>query len=299
MIELKKSPVVFNEENHTYHLGDIELKGITSTLIHRAFPNKYADVPESVLAEAARKGTELHKAIEFYDNFGGSEDNARIQNYARLISDMGCETIESEYIVSDEEHYATAIDKVFDIGVENEVALGDLKTTYNLDRASTALQLSIGKRYFEMQNPEIKVTHIYALWLPNKDETIAEMVELSPVDDDVLDALIKADLADEPFTFSPIPQEYEEMEAQYRHWAAIQEEAENNLKAIKEQLMQMMVEKKLQQIKSGYYTVSYIPAKVSKKFDSAAFKKENKELYDSYLKESETAASIRFLPTKK
>ena len=206
--------------------------------------------------------------------------------------------MENEYTVSDEEHYASQIDVVL-VNDKDEICLADIKTTYNLDRASVALQLSIYKRFFEMQNPDLKVSHLYAIWLPNKDESIAEFPELSPVDDEVLDALIKADLADEPFSFNPVPQEYEEMEAQYRHWAAIQEEAENNLKAIKEQLMQMMVEKKLQQIKSGYYTVSYIPAKVSKKFDSAAFKKENKELYDSYMKESETAASIRFLPTKK
>ena len=29
MIKLVKSPVVFNEENHTYFLGDKQLRGIT------------------------------------------------------------------------------------------------------------------------------------------------------------------------------------------------------------------------------------------------------------------------------
>lgn len=298
MITLKTSPVLFDKESHTYHLGDIELKGITSTLIHRAFPDKYADVPEDVLAEAARKGTALHREIEFQDHFGGEPTDVRVKSYLSFKERFGLTTIENEYTVSDEEHYASQIDVVL-ANDKDEICLADIKTTYNLDRASVALQLSIYKRFFEMQNPDLKVSHLYAIWLPNKDESIAEFPELSPVDDEVLDALIKADLADEPFVFSPIPTEYEEMEAQYRHWAAIQEEAENNLKAIKDKLMQMMVEKNLQQIKSGYYTVSYIPAKVSKKFDSAAFKKENKELYDSYMKESETAASIRFLPTKK
>lgn len=298
MIGLKKSPVVFNEENHTYHLGELELQGVTSTLVRRAFPNKYSDVPEEVLAEAARKGTELHQEIEFRDRFGGDMEDVRLKNYFAWKDSNNLCTLENEYTVSDEQHYASQIDVVL-ANDKDEICLADIKTTYNLDRASVALQLSIYKRFFEMQNPALKVSHIYAIWLPNRDETIAEMPELTLVDDETLDALIKADLADEPFVFSPIPQEYEEMETQYRHWAAIQEEAENNLKAIKDHLMQMMVEKNLQQIKSGYYTVSYIPAKVSKKFDSAAFKKENKELYDSYMKESETAASIRFLPTKK
>ena len=297
-MKLVKSPVVFNPENHTYFLGDKQLQGVTSTLIHRAFPNKYEGIPEDVLMNAARKGTELHEAIEFYDNFGGYSENERIQNYARLLEERGLKVVESEYIVSDEENYASAIDKVFK-DKHNEVSLGDIKTTYNLDRASTALQLSIYRRFFELQNPTLKVSHIYVIWLPNKDESIAEMIELTLVDDDTLDALIKADLNDEPFTFSPIPQEYEEMESQYRHWAAIKEEAEINLNAIKEQLMGLMVDKKISQIKSGYYTVSYIPEKIGEKFDTTAFKKENSELYKSYLKESKTAASIRFLPTKK
>ena len=81
MIELKKSQVVFNEENHTYHLNEVELQGITSTLIKRAFPDKYADVPEEVLAEAARRGTELHKEIEFRDHFGGDVEDVRLKNY--------------------------------------------------------------------------------------------------------------------------------------------------------------------------------------------------------------------------
>lgn len=298
MKELVKSPVVFNSDNHTYMLGDKQLFGVTSTLIKRAFPDKYADVPEDVLAEAARKGHELHLDIELFDTFGGDPKSLRVKNYFDWKEKQNLRTIATEYTVSDEERYASQIDTVL-VNEKDEIVLGDYKTTYNLDRASVALQLSIYKRFFEMQNPELTVSHLYAFWMPNRDENIMEAVELSPVDDELLDALIKADLADEPFEYSAVPEEYEELEIQYRHWAAKQEEAENNIKAIKEQVMKLMEEKKLAQVKSGYYTVSLIPAKVSKRFDSAAFKKENPDLYKSYMKDSETAASIRFLPTKK
>lgn len=298
MKELVISPVVFNQDNHTYTLGDKQLFGVTSTLIKRAFPNKYTDVPEEVLAEAARKGHELHLDIELFDTFGGDPKSLRVKNYFDWKEKAGLRTIATEYTVSDEEHYASQVDTVL-ANEKDEIVLGDYKTTYNLDRASVALQLSIYKRFFEMQNPELTVSHLYAFWMPNRDENIMEAVELSPVDDELLDALIKADLADEPFEYSAVPEEYEELEIQYRHWAAKQEEAENNIKAIKEQVMKLMEDRKLAQVKSGYYTVSLIPAKVSKRFDSAAFKKENPDLYKSYMKDSETAASIRFLPTKK
>ena len=62
--------------------------------------------------------------------------------------------------------------------------------------------------------------------------------------------------------------------------------------------MELMKEKNLTQIKSGLYTVSYIPEKTSRRFDSTAFKKENAELYETYMKDSITAAQIRFLETK-
>ena len=41
MIELVKSGVVFNEENHTYFLGDKQLSGITGMIKRQLFPDKY------------------------------------------------------------------------------------------------------------------------------------------------------------------------------------------------------------------------------------------------------------------
>ena len=43
MIELVKSSVVFNEENHTYMLGEKQLQGITGMISRQLFPDKYKD----------------------------------------------------------------------------------------------------------------------------------------------------------------------------------------------------------------------------------------------------------------
>ena len=298
MIKLYKSPVVFDAVSHTYHLGGVVLQGITSTLIHRAFPDKYKGIDDEVLAQAAAKGHALHEAIQNFDRFGIMSDDERLLNYAIEKMDRNLTTIENEYLVSDEQHYASSIDIVM-ANEREEICLVDVKTTYNLDRASVALQLSIYKRWFEKQNEGLHVEHLYALWLPNKDHTICELVEVSPVTDELIDALIEADINDEPFTYNTIPDGYDELEALYRHYAKMQEEAEQGIEQVKEKLMALMQEQKLTTIKSGNYTVSYIAESVKPRFDSALFKSENKELYAKYQKDSVTAAQLRFKEVKK
>lgn len=55
MIKLVKSPVVFNEENHTYFLGEKQLRGITGMISRQLFPDKYKGVPDHVMRRAANK----------------------------------------------------------------------------------------------------------------------------------------------------------------------------------------------------------------------------------------------------
>lgn len=307
-INLAKSPVIFDEEQHRYFLGDKELHGITSTLIRRAFPNKYDGISKDVLENAAKKGKELHSNIQYWDtfvlpytnseeSFEGFEDG-RIKGYARIKEENGLTTIANEYTVSDEQNYASQIDIVFE-NMLGEICLADVKTTWNLDKASTGLQLSIYKRLFEMQNPELPVKHIYAIWLPNKDHSMAEIHELSFVDDDTIDNLIDADLNDKPFSFEVIPDNWSSLERQFMFWEKKRLEAEDNIKSVKDNMMLTMKNCNLSSVKTGETTVSYIPQKTSKRFDSATFKKENSELYNSYQKEVETPAQIRILQKDK
>lgn len=295
-MKLYKSPVVFDAASHTYHLDGVELRGVTSTLIKRAFPDKYKGIDEEVLANAAKKGHELHEAIQNYDRFGVAVDD-RVELYQLIKDNNKLSTIENEYLVSDEENYASSIDIV----MENEmgvVCLADIKTTWNLDKASVALQLSIYKRFFEMQNDGITVGHLYAIWLPNKDHSQFELVEVQPVSDDVLDGLIEADLKGEPYNYVPVPEGYDELEILYRHYSEIKKDAEVWIDRIKGELLVLMKEKKLTQIKSPRYTVSYIAERTDKKFNSALLKKERKDLYDLYSEDRVTGEQIRFTEVK-
>lgn len=64
-IELKDSGVEFNAEDHTYKYNGKILKGITGTLINRAYPvdETYKDVDEAVLKHAAERGSACHQSV--------------------------------------------------------------------------------------------------------------------------------------------------------------------------------------------------------------------------------------------
>lgn len=299
MIELVKSPVVFNEENHTYWLGEKQLQGITSTLIHRAFPDKYKDVAPEILANAARKGSELHALIEYHDNFGTSgneHEDPRVLLYDRLKEEHGLRTIANEYLVSDLEHYASCIDLVF-VNNDGDICLGDIKTTWTLDRQSVALQLSIYKRLFEMQNPGLKVRWLYAIWLPNKDYSMADMACLQPVSEDVIDSLIEADLADRQFDITET----------YGNLPAMLNSVEDEIIRIEQQMK--MCKERQDELKKGLYDVmekfnvkSFRGSKVlltrilptkSESIDSKRLKEERPDIYKEYSKKTTRNGSLK------
>lgn len=300
MVALMKSPVVFEPEEHRYFLGDVELQGVTSTILVTAFPDKYEGVDPQQVNDAAKKGKALHEEIEFHDQFNTPVEECsddRVAHYEELKAKHGLRTIANEYTVSDEEHYASQIDLVM-MNEEDEICLVDLKTTYKLDKAYAGLQLSLYKRWFERLNPHLKVGHIYVMWLPNKDHSISEFHELSVVDDETIDELIAANLAGEPYVYNPVPDVWPELEKAYYHWNMMRDSADKMINSIKEQMKWAMQNANLSTVKTGSYTVSYIPAKTSKRFDSAAFKKAEPTLYATYVKETETAESIRVVPKK-
>jgi len=297
MIVLNTSPVAFDSVSHTYTLNGRQLRGITGTLIHRAFPNLYGDVPESVLRNAARKGSELHAQIEMHDLLGGDAPNERVAAYDRVKRENGLTTVANEYLVSDCETYASSIDIVCEYG-DGQVALIDTKTTYDLHKDVVALQLGIYKMLFEMQNPHLSVGRVYALWLPNRDHKICKLIELCPPSEDIILALMDADRKDEPFDYTPSPDWFQSLESEYARWDRIQAEAQSHLDEIRRRLMEAMERTGDTTLQSGRYTVSYIPERTGQRFDTTAFKKDNPDTYQSYMRESVTKASLRITSRK-
>ena len=201
MIELVKSSVVFSEENHTYFLGEKQLKGITGMISRQLFPNKYKDIPEYILKKAAEKGSRIHGQCQFADVTGLPPESIEAINYIRERVNAGYKAFANEYTVSDNEYFASNIDCVWE--KDEKISLGDIKTTASLDREYLSWQLSIYAYLFELQNPLIKVDKLFGIWLRGDK---SELVEIERKPDAEVKRLLECEIKGEQFLpNAPVP----------------------------------------------------------------------------------------------
>ncbi len=293
-MKLIKSQVIFNPDEHTYMLGGKELSGITSVISRQLFPNKYRDVPEYVLKKAAERGTMIHSICELVDDMGISHDSDEAQGYKELKDDWGLRYECSEYLVSDNEHYASCIDKVYREN-ETDFTLGDIKTTYVLDKESVRWQLSIYAYLFELQNPGCKAVRLIGIWLRGKNH---EIVEVERIPSEVVVNLLKCDSEGRqfvnPYSISPItlPDEYRKMErtiqeivSQAKYWS-------DKKKEIADAVMMSMVEAGEYSWKGDIISFTRKKDTIRKDFDKKAFEKDYPDLYNKYLKDIPVVGSV-------
>lgn len=98
---LYNSPVLFNEDGHTYTLEGHTLQGVTP-IIAWLFPETYKGIPQSILENAAQYGGMIHKKIELADSMGIVDDQV-VRDYMELKEQKGVKTLVNEYLVSDKE----------------------------------------------------------------------------------------------------------------------------------------------------------------------------------------------------
>lgn len=293
-MKLIKSQVVFNPDEHTYMLGDKALSGITSVIGRQLFPDKYRDVPEDVLRKAAERGTMIHSICELVDDMGITHDSDEAQGYKELKDDWGLRYECSEYLVSDNEHYASCIDKVYREN-ETDFTLGDIKTTYVLDKESVRWQLSIYAYFFELQNPGCNAVRLIGIWLRGKNH---EIVEVERIPSEVVMNLLKCDSEGRqfvnPYSISPVtlPDEYRKMErtiqeivSQAKYWS-------DKKKEITDGVMMAMVEAGEYSWKGDIISFTRKKDTIRKDFDKKAFEKDYPDLYKKYLKEIPVAGSV-------
>ena len=182
-MNLKESPVVFDSEHHTYTLDGHELSGVTP-IIAWLFPDTYKGIPQSVLDQAAENGTMIHSKCELYDSMNLGADDPIVQDYARITRPLQ-EVVCSEYLVSDEQYIASAIDKVFE-----DDSLGDIKTTSKVHKANVQVQLSIYAYLYELQTGR-KANRLYLIWLPKPQYGEARVEELPRIPAEVCKYVIE------------------------------------------------------------------------------------------------------------
>lgn len=291
MIELVKSGVLFNQEQHTYSINGKQLQGITSTLMRLVFPDQYADVPESVLQRAAERGSLIHEQVEIADSLGVSPDVPEVQAYIRAKADIGLETVAGEYIVTDGEHFASPIDLVMADDSGN-ITLGDIKTTYKLNEAYVSWQLSIYAYLFERQNIGMEVSHLMGVWLRDGK---CKFIEVARHADREVESLIAAYLNSKPFK----PEDKQvalitpDAVRLLIEATAAYEEAKQAMDDVKNALLRAMEENHIRSWETEQLKATYTQPTEATSFDTKRFQQEHPDLYNQYLKTTTKKASVR------
>lgn len=155
MMKFKQSPVIFDEDSHSYHLDGKRLLGITG-LIHSilglgVYPDANEHVKDFIIPRAGSRGTAVHHAIQTYDQLGirqttqivrtrygcRERDNvsyvdetwdvgSELESYIRHL--QGFRPLANELTVSDNVRYASQIDNVWLNESTGGIWLVDTKT---------------------------------------------------------------------------------------------------------------------------------------------------------------------------
>lgn len=296
-ISLNVPKVTFIEETHQYFIGKKELKGVTGTLIKKAFPDTYKNIPESVLMKAAERGGLIHNTFETFCSIFDADikqypnPTEELQAFHNMLVSFGLHYVASEYLVTDGENFASAIDGIF-ADDEGNIYLVDYKTTATLHYDNVSLQLSIYAKWFEEQNPDLKVKEIVCMWFKNGQ---SKFQPLPRVADYQIDDLINAYLADDTdYQYKvEVPEQFSALEQEYRLITARMDALKIKQDDLKEQMMKMMEANKQKSVKTQFASYSYVAATTKKTFDTKLFKDTEPEHYEYYLKETTTKPSIR------
>lgn len=296
-ISLNVPRVTFIEESHQYFIGKKELKGVTGTLIKKAFPDTYKNIPESVLMKAAERGGLIHNTFETFCSIFDADlkqypnPTEELLAFHSMLVAYDLHYVASEYLVTDGENFASAIDGIFSDS-EGNIYLVDYKTTATLHYDNVSLQLSIYAKWFEEQNPNLKVKEIVCMWFKNGQ---SKFQPLPRVADWQIDDLINAYLADDAeYQYKvEVPEQFSALEQEYRLVSARMDALKIKQDDLKEQMMKMMEANKQKSIKTNIGSYSYVESTTKRTLDMKLFKEKYPNAYEKLTKVSISKPSIR------
>ena len=301
-VQLKDSGVLFDEEQHTYLLGDKYLSGITGMLQRQFFPNEFEGIPQYIVDQAAKYGTSVHQSCEDFDHSWINDGTVEVQDYIQICKDYKLQHECSEYTVTDGKDWASRIDKVYRVS-DDTFDLADIKTygqmtPEKLEKARW--QTSIYAYLFELQNKKAKVRNLFIIHLRNKQKKdgswdhIAEIIFVNRIPSEICEELLATDLRGEQFV-NPfgIPDEYKAQEAEIRELIQTKAEVEERLSQIKAKILEDMTAKDVKLWATDTMRLTRKLPTTRTAFDLVRFKKDNPNLnYDDYLKESQVSGSL-------
>jgi len=284
---LPKSEVEFIENPRGYFYKEKELQGITGIIKEYFFKDMYSDIPEHILESAAKRGTDIHNDCITYDFFQTIERD-EVEWYANIVKDY--EVLDSEYLVTDKENFASAIDKV--LLKDNKFYLADIKTTYKLDKDYLRWQLSVLKYLFEFQTG-IKVAGLLAIWLREG----GKLEQIEEIDQEIIKTFLYAAAHNEPFEnpfvktdtdliATRLVSEIGEITKEIKRLQDLESEFRSKVEKLFEDYGVEVWETDL-------FKISYSKAYERELFDSKKFKEENPDLFEKYKKTSRVKQSVK------
>lgn len=181
--------ITFDRDSHTYtNESGVRIPSVTQ-ILGWLYPEKYANVPQMILNDAADFGNKIHEWVEEYAMTGKKK---RADAYTKLSTTQAVELIclhdfhaeRCEQIISYQNHYAGMFDMYGTM--EGIPTLIDIKTTAQMDQAYLEWQLGMYKVALEEEG--IPVDQTYCFWLPRG--SLAKMIRIEPRSRDDIDWLM-------------------------------------------------------------------------------------------------------------
>ena len=292
-MELNRSEVIFVADTHEYWKKDKQLRGISHLYGKHICPTKYEGIPERVLAKAAERGTLIHEDCRQVDMFDIAT-TPEGRDYQMLKEKYNIRPLANEYLISDNENFATMIDMV-----DEEISLYNFKTTYSLDEESLSWQSSIEAHLFEQQNPDLKVKKLYGIWLRNGK---AKLVEVPRIATEIIYDLLDCEVTGREFIkpIATLPTSINEALvklADFEGFIALAEAElegkKKDIETIKEYLLEQMTANQVKKYESENIVITYIAPTERKSVDSTKLKSEQPDIYEQYSKTSQIKEQIK------
>lgn len=301
-VKLKDSGVLFDEEQHTYLLGDKYLSGITGMLQRQFFPNEFEGIPKDVIDAAAQYGTDVHHSCEDFDFSWINDGTQEVQDYIQICKENNLTHECSEYTVTDGSDWASRIDKVYRVS-DDTFDIGDIKTygVMTADKLAKAKwQLSIYAYLFELQNKKAKVNRLFIIHLRNKQKKdgtfdhISEIIFINRIPSEICMDLLATDLRGEQFA-NPydIPEEISSQETEIRELMETKSAVEERLATIKADILSKMESLDVRTWATQTMRLTRKLPSTRASFNAALFKQEHPDLdYAPYERISQVASSL-------
>lgn len=94
-------------------------------------------------------------------------------------------------------------------------------------------------------------------------------------------------------TYDPIPDDLLEIQDEYIQLSGEIEKMEERKNLLQNRMLELMQSHDLKKAENAKIRISYIAPSVRKSFDKVKFQEENEDLYNRYIVNTETKASIR------